>query len=210
MKQVRNAGQNTPQVKKWFRLIFFVGAIFLFAGCDLVPLHMRDQARYDPLEKSEFFEDGLASRPVVANTVAQGHLRIDTHFYEGRVNGELVAQFPEQVLAEDTRALLEQGQTKYNIYCAPCHSQVGDGQGMIVQRGAVQPNSFHLPSVRSQPVGYYYDVMTNGFGRMYSYASRIDPADRWAIVAYIRALQFSQNANIDEIPDLDMSDLTGE
>ena len=157
---------------------------------------MADQPRYDPLEKSEFFSDGLASRQLVANTVARGQLKEDEQLYTGKVNGEYAQTFPFPV----TQEVLERGQERYNIYCAPCHSELGDGKGMIVQRGFPQPTSFHTDRLREAAPGYYFDVMTNGFGVMYSYASRVKPEDRWAIVAYIRALQLSQNATLEDVP----------
>lgn len=170
------------------------------AGCDVVPLHMRDQPRYDPLEPSTLFEDGLASRHLPANTVPRGEwgeMMLDEEFFTGKNGDEFVAEIPLEV----TREVLLRGQERYNIYCSPCHSRVGDGQGIIVQRGFLQPSSFHTQRLREQPAGYFYDVITNGFGAMYSYAARVHPEDRWAIVAYIRALQFSQNVPLDSLPE---------
>ena len=123
----------------------------------------------------------------------------DEPFYTGRQNGEFIDIIPIEV----NREVLLRGQERFNIYCSPCHGLVGNGQGMVVQRGFKQPNSFHTDQVRSQPDGYFYDVMTNGFGVMYSYAARVHPEDRWAIVAYIRALQFSQNVPLDSLPTED-------
>ncbi len=125
-----------------------------------------------------------------------GRIILDDRLYTGRVNEEYAESIPLPV----TREFLLRGQERYNIFCAPCHSRVGDGQGMIVQRGFPQPPSFHSERLRGEPVGYYYDVITNGFGVMYSYASRREPRDRWAIVAYIRALQLSQNSNLEDLP----------
>lgn len=187
------------------KLVLLVAIFMFLSACDIVPLHMRDNARYEPFEQSTFFEDGLAMRPVVANTVARGDLRTDELLYEGRIDGELANVFPFEI----TEDILLQGQERYNIYCAPCHGRVGDGTGMIVQRGMRQPVSFHSERLRSESVGYYYDVITNGFGVMYSYASRIPVEDRWAIVAYVRALQRSQNADISDVPEIDLPQLDG-
>jgi hypothetical protein len=158
---------------------------------------MHDQPRYEPLEQSGFFANGMASRPSVEGTVARGQLRIDSHLYEGRVNGELVDTFPFAISAE----VLARGQERYNIYCSPCHDHLGYGQGMIVRRGLRPPPSFHIDRLRQLPVGHYYDVITNGLGAMYSYSERLRPEDRWAIVAYVRTLQLSQNIAIDDVPE---------
>lgn len=190
-------------------IIFLLVAGWLTTGCDLVPLHMRDQARYDPLEASTLFEDGLAARPIPANTVPRGEwgqIKLNEPFYTGQVDGEFVTEFPMPV----TREVLERGQERYDIFCAPCHSRVGDGQGMIVQRGFPRAPSFHTDRLRQEPHGYYYDVITNGFGRMYSYEARIHPEDRWAIVAYVRALQFSQNAPLEAVPAEERQKLESE
>jgi mono/diheme cytochrome c family protein len=157
---------------------------------------MHDQPRYEPLEASTFFKDGRASRPQVPGTIARGQLKIDEHLYWGRMAGKPVETFPFPI----TKEILARGQQRYNIYCAPCHARIGDGNGIIVQRGMRQPPSFHIQRLREAPVGYYFDVVTNGFGAMYSYADRVAVHDRWAIVAYIRALQLSQNATLEDIP----------
>lgn len=171
--------------------------------------HMHEQPRYEPMEQSTFFADGLVARPVPANTIPRGkwgQIQLNEHLYTGKVGGEFATTFPITV----DEALLARGQARYNIFCAPCHSRVGDGQGMIVQRGFVQPSSFHIDRLRDEPVGYYYDVISNGFGAMYSYDSRIPPEDRWAIVAYIRALQLSQNARLENVPDSERPSLDAQ
>jgi hypothetical protein len=155
---------------------------------------MHDQPRFEPLEASPFFANGMASRPRVAGTVARGHLKTDTHFYAGKVKDQLVTTFPYPV----TDTIMARGRERYNIYCAPCHDQLGLGNGIIVQRGFRQPPSFHIDRLRSEPVGHFIDVISNGLGSIYGYSERIKAADRWAIVAYIRALQLSQNVSIDE------------
>jgi mono/diheme cytochrome c family protein len=166
---------------------------------------MHDQPRHEPLEGSAFFQDGRASRPLVEGTVAREHLRLDDHFYTGKVGGEVVKTFPFAM----TKDVLARGQERYNIYCSPCHDQMGTGQGMIVQRGFRAPPSYHIDRLREAPVGYFFDVITNGFGAMYSYADRISPQDRWAIIAYIRALQLSQNATLDDAPTEKRQELLG-
>ncbi|MDE2728303.1 MAG: cytochrome c [Gemmatimonadota bacterium] len=160
---------------------------------------MHDQPRAEPFEESDFFGDRRSVRPAVEGTIARGHLRLDEHFYTGKIDGALATTFPSTVTIE----MLKRGQERYDIYCAPCHSKTGDGLGMIVQRGMKQPESFHSQRLLDVEVGHYFDVVTNGFGTMYSYEERIDPADRWAIAAYIRALQMSQGANLAELPESD-------
>ena len=132
----------------------------------------------------------------IANTVARGTLHADTHFYEGKVNGELADTFPIVV----DEGVMQRGRERFNVFCSPCHGRTGKGDGMVVQRGMRAPSSFHVDRVRDMPPGYFFDVITNGFGAMQDYAAQITPSDRWAIVAYIRALQTSQNATIDDVP----------
>lgn len=179
-------------MRNYFKLL----PLFFLFGTTACRQDMHDQPRYEPLERNAFFEDGRASRPLVEGTVARGQLRLDDHFYTGKVNGELVTTLPFAA----TKEVLERGQQRYNIFCSPCHDQIGTGRGMIVQRGFRQPSSFHIDRLRQAQAGYFFDVMTNGFGTMYSYADRITPKDRWAIVAYIRALQLSQNAALEDVP----------
>jgi hypothetical protein len=164
---------------------------------------MRDQPRVDPLEASSFFQDGLASRPLVKGTVARGQLRIDDHFYEGKVDGKLAEKFPRPVTVD----FLSRGRERFNIFCAACHDRVGTGDGMVVRRGFPRPPSFHTERLRAQPVGDIYDVITNGYGRMPDYRDQIPVADRWAIVAYVRALQLSQYALRDELTAQDLQEL---
>ncbi|HET6881280.1 MAG TPA: cytochrome c [Pirellulales bacterium] len=160
-------------------------------------LDMYDEPRFEPLEASTFFDDGTSARPLVAGTVARGDLREDEAFYTGKVAGKYVTELPLDL----NRELLERGQERFNIYCSPCHGRVGDGNGMIVQRGFRRPPSFvSTDRLLNAPVGHFYDVISNGFGAMPSYASRVEPRDRWAIVAYIRALQRSQNGSVDDVP----------
>lgn len=154
---------------------------------------MADQPHHEPLEASNFFDDGLASRPLVPGTVARGHLQINDALYTGRVNGRLVEEIPLEV----NEALLERGQNRFNIYCSVCHGQVGNGAGMIPQRGFRRPPSYHTPQLRGAPAGHFFQVITKGHGAMPSLAHQIPPNDRWAIVAYVRALQLSQYAQPD-------------
>ena len=167
--------------------------LFVLAGCRS---DMQDQPRFIPLRKSDFYEDQRSSRPVIVGTVARGQLRDDTYFYTGMIGKDAGNVMPFPV----TRQVLARGQERYNIYCSPCHSEVGDGNGMIVQRGYRRPPSYHIDRLRNAPLGHFFDVITNGFGAMPDYASQVQPADRWAIIAYIRALQYSQNAPAGSVP----------
>jgi mono/diheme cytochrome c family protein len=164
---------------------------------------MNDQAKYKPLAASDFFADGRAARPPVPGTVARGELREDTHLYMGKVNGVLVATFPFPM----DRKALARGRERYDIYCAPCHDRVGNGNGMIVRRGYKQPPSLHVDRLRDAPVGHFYDVITNGLGAMPDYSAQISVADRWKIVAYVRALQLSQRAAPGDVPPGEMEKL---
>ena len=163
------------------------------AGCRQ---DMHDTPRYEALEASDFFADGRASRLPVANTVARGQLRQDSHLYEGKVDGQLADAFPMPV----TAAVMARGQERFNVFCSPCHGRTGQGNGMIVQRGFRAPPSSHEDRLRNAPVGYFFDVMTHGFGAMQDYSAQVPVADRWAIAAYIRALQYSQNATVADVP----------
>jgi hypothetical protein len=177
-----------------YLIILFIFVWAVITGCRQ---DMHDQPRFEPLEKNNFYADGRSSRPVIAGTVARGQLNIDDHFYKGKVNGELVATFPFPI----TKEVLSRGRERFNIFCTPCHGALGYGNGMIVQRGFRPPPSFHIQRLREAPVGHFFDVMTNGLGAMYDYRDKVAPADRWAITAYIRTLQFSQNAAIEDVPE---------
>jgi len=168
-------------------------ASLLGAGCRQ---DMHDQPRYKPLARSDFFDDRRTSRPLLAGTVARGQLHEDTAFYQGKQGQAFVAAFPLPVDA----ALVARGRQRFQIYCTPCHGQIGSGDGMVVKRGYRQPPTFHQDRLRSAKPGYFFDVITNGFGAMPDYAAQIPAADRWAIVAYLRALQLSQYASIDDVP----------
>ena len=166
--------------------ISILAATLVAAGCRN---DKHNQPRYKPLASTTFFDDGRASRPTIDDTVARGQLRLDPARYTGKENGKDIDYFPIQI----TRADVARGQERFNIYCSPCHGRLGDGHGMIVSRGLRQPPSYHDDRLRNAPVGHFFDVMTNGYGAMYSYASRVAVDDRWRIVSYIRALQLSQN-----------------
>lgn len=163
---------------------------------------MHNQPKYIPLRSSAFWDDGMGSRTQIPGTVARGQLRADVYYYTGKNGVKEGDRFPFPI----TQAVLERGQERYNIYCTPCHSRVGDGNGMIVQRGyAKAANLIGDQRIVTAPVGHYYDVITNGWGAMPDYKSQVAPADRWAISAYIRVLQMSQNASMADVP-ADMRD----
>jgi mono/diheme cytochrome c family protein len=176
------------------RWILGVGAICLLStiGCN----DMDQEPKYKPLAPSELFADGRSARVPPADTVARGDLRLDDHLYTGKVNGKDVDTFPFPI----TKEILERGHQRFDIFCSVCHGRLGDGQGMIVKRGFPPPPSYHIARLRDAPVGHFYDVITNGYGVMYSYSDRIPVKDRWAIIAYIRALQLSQNATLSDVP----------
>jgi mono/diheme cytochrome c family protein len=165
---------------------------------------MHDGPRYRPLRASQFFTDGSSARTLVANTVSRNPLADgDELLYTGKIAGTLANAFPMPI----TAAVLARGQERYNIFCAPCHGRTGQGDGMIVQRGMRKPPSFMEDRLRSAAAGYFFDVMTHGFGAMQDYAAQIPVEDRWAIVAYERALQFSQHAAVNDVPDDKRADL---
>jgi mono/diheme cytochrome c family protein len=176
----------------------------LLTGCRQ---DMQDQPKYIPLRPSSFFDDGRSARPLVEGTVARGHLDADAAFYTGKADGKLVDALPFPV----TRAVLERGEERFNIYCSPCHDLLGTGKGMIFRRGFNRPppQSYHIDRLRQAPVGYFFDVITNGLGAMQDYAAQIEPRDRWAIVAYIRVLQLSQNASVNDVPPEARAELKG-
>ena len=166
---------------------------------------MHDQPRFEPLEKSAFFDDGRSARPRVPGTVARGEREPDELLLTGKQDGELAASFPFPV----TREVLERGRERFEIYCAPCHDRAGTGQGVVVQRGLKQPPSLHVERLRNAPAGHFFDVITRGFGAMTDLADRIETRDRWAIVAYVRALQLSQSATLEDVPAPERERLRG-
>jgi cbb3-type cytochrome c oxidase subunit III len=167
--------------------------IAITAGCRI---DMHIQPYYRPFAKSDFFADDRSARMPVEGTVARGDLREDTYLYTGKIGSNLGDYMPFPV----TKEVLDRGRERYNIYCAPCHGRVGDGNGFIPTRGFRQPPSFHIDRLRNVPIAYLFDVDTNGYGVMPDYAAQIAPRDRWCIAAYIRALQLSQNAPASDVP----------
>jgi mono/diheme cytochrome c family protein len=170
------------------------------AGCRQ---DMHDQPKYVPLRQSTFFGDQRSSRPLVDGTVARGQLNDDPLLHTGKLNGSDATVFP---FAVDEK-VMARGQERFNIYCSPCHGRTGQGDGMIVRRGFRRPPTFHQDRLRTAPVGQIFDVITKGFGAMPDYASQIPAADRWAIIAYLRALQLSEHATIDDVPAAERSRL---
>src|SRR5271156_4348492 len=177
------------------RFAFATAALSLLVGVGCRQ-DMHDQPKFFPQRGTDFYADGRSVRPQVENTVARNQLREDSYFYTGLVNGKEGDGMPFPATLE----VLERGQERYNVYCAPCHSRVGNGIGMIVQRGYMKAGSFHSARLESAPLGHFFHVISNGYGAMPDYASQITPEDRWAIVAYIKALQLSQMAAQADVP----------
>jgi mono/diheme cytochrome c family protein len=169
------------------------GCLLSSAGCRQ---NMHNQHKLEPYEANNFFDDGQGARPIPAHTVARGDLREGSTYTGLDAANKPVAEMPFPV----TREILVRGQERFNVFCSPCHGRLGDGRGMIVRRGYKQPTSFHDPRLRASQVGYFFSVMTDGFGVMPSYAPQIPVHDRWAIAAYVRALQYSQNARLADLP----------
>lgn len=186
-----------------FVLTLGVAVAILDAGCDQA---MSDQPHRGPLAPSAFFSDGRSSRPQVPGTVAQGELRLDDHLYRGVVGTEPADTFPFPV----TREVLARGRERFDIFCSPCHDRTGGGRGMIVARGYARPPSYHIDRLRAAKLGHFFEVITHGFGAMPDYGSQIPARDRWAIIAYLRALQASQDARPEEVPPEELRRLEGE
>jgi len=176
-----------------FAAMSAVAATLVLAGCRQ---DMQDQPKFFPQRGTDFYADGRSVRPQVENTVARNQLHEDGYFYTGLVNGKEGDGMPFPATME----VLERGQERYNVYCTPCHSRVGNGIGMIVQRGYSKAGSFHSARLEAAPLGHFFHVISNGYGSMPDYSAQIVPADRWAIVAYIRALQLSQKATQADVP----------
>ena len=194
-RSLRKGGiPRTPQVWDFLTCGLLLAAVALLSACRI---DMHVQPRQNPLSRSDFFADQRSERPPVEGAVARGQLREDTYFYTGKLGNSPGDYMPFPV----TKEVLDRGRERYNIYCAPCHSRVGDGNGFVPSRGfARKPPSYHIARLQKAPLGYFYDVITNGFGIMPDYASQIAPEDRWKIVAYVRALQLSQNATMADVP----------
>jgi hypothetical protein len=201
-----------------FKLLLILNSSFLILNLASCRQDMQDQPKYLPYRGSEIFPDSLSSRNLVEGTVPRGYLREDQVMYTGKTDAPVakaandtsktavsndVNEFPFPI----TREVLDRGEERYNIYCSPCHGVLGDGKGMIANRGFQGPVSFHQDRLRTAPLGHFFDVITNGFGRMPDYSMQIPPHERWAVIAYIRALQLSQNANVGDIPPADMQNL---
>ncbi len=199
---MKNSLQPNPSRLARTRAMLCVAALTILVGGCRQDMHI--QPKYLPYQETPFFADGRDERPVVPGTVARGHLRLDELLYTGKEDGEVADKFPFPM----TRADIERGRQRYNIYCTPCHAYTGNGNGMIVQRGFPAPPSFHIDRLRTAPAGHFYQVMTDGYGSMYSYAARVEPEDRWRIAAYIRVLQLSQHATIDDVPEAERQKLT--
>jgi len=183
-----------PGLTSRLRIVVACGLALLSGAACRQDMH--NQPKIKAYREADFFADRRGMRPIPENTVARGFLNDDDHLFTGKVNGQFTDEFPFQV----TRAVLQRGHDRFEIYCTPCHGQTGMGNGMVVQRGFRPPPSFHTDQIRKQTVGYWYDVMTNGFGAMPPYRAQVAPEDRWAIAAYIRALQLSQRATTADVP----------
>jgi mono/diheme cytochrome c family protein len=170
-----------------------VAAVFFAAGCRQ---DMHDAPRYEAYEANQLDPNFQAARIPPAGTVARGLLRDDEALYTGKVNGMNVERVPFALSHAD----LQRGRERYTIYCTPCHGELGDGNGMVVQRGLRQAASYHQDRLRQERIGYFFDVITNGFGAMQGYAEQVPVRDRWLIAAYVRALQYSQNASVNDVP----------
>lgn len=178
-------------------LLLLVGGL---AGCRQ---DMHDAPRYDPYEASAVFPNGSSARPLVEGTVARSDVLDDDLLTTGKINGQVADEFPFPI----TRADLDRGQERFNIYCSLCHGRTGEGNGMVVQRGYRQPPSYHIDRLRQAPVGHFFDVMTNGFGVMPDYRTQVPTADRWRIAAYIRALQLTEHGAVTDVPAADLQKL---
>ena len=182
------------------RLLVLCVLCGVFVGCRQ---DMHDQPKYRPYRRSDFFGDERSARPQVAGTVARGQLQEDAVLVSGKSGTAFVDTLPMPV----DEGLIRRGQERYRIYCIPCHGESGDGRGMIVRRGFNPPPPYYSEELRQQPIGHFFDVMTRGYGTMYSYATRVPPRDRWAIAAYIRVLQLSQHAEVAALSEEDKNKL---
>lgn len=190
-------------MKKILLIAFsFLSIVFVFScrgwTTDKPPYHlnpnMDTQPKYKPYRESKFFSDKRDMRPIEPGTVARGHAKLDPHYNEGKVRGRLATSFPEGFKVD--QKTLQKGQMKFDVYCAPCHSRTGDGNGMVGRRMTIKPTTFHSDYLHQMPHGHFFDVITNGIRTMPAYGSQVPVEDRWAIVAYIRALQISQKPDL--------------
>jgi hypothetical protein len=207
------------KVKNKARFLVFAFLLFTFSFATACRYDMQDQPRYKAYKKSDFFSDKKAMRDLPDGTVPRGFLRDNKAFFTGKkenadlnapvqsttdaTGNTVVTSFPNDITEFPmpvTKELIDRGQDRFNIYCIVCHGPTGSADGMVVRRGFPKPPTYHDDRLRNAPVGHFFDVMTNGWGKMNSYASQVPPADRWAIAAYIRTLQISQNPNEIKIP----------
>jgi mono/diheme cytochrome c family protein len=182
------------------RPIIALMAVSVFAACRP---DMANQPKAKPLSESDFFSNQANARPIPAHAVERGGARENAAFYTGLTNGTYVTQLPVKLTPE----LLARGQQRFDAMCAECHDRTGSGNGMVVQRGFPQPPSLHADRLRNAPIGHFFDVITNGYGVMYPYAARVEPRDRWAIAAYIRALQLSHHAEASALTPAEQKEL---
>jgi mono/diheme cytochrome c family protein len=199
----RSLDRGKPNARAWVLAALWLAG--LCAGCRL---DMHVQPRYNPYDATDFFGDGQSARQPVVGTFPRGELTLGPQelVYTGKVNGQPSEAFPFPV----TQEVVKRGHERFNVFCSPCHGFAGDGDGMIVQRGFRRPPSFHEDRLRAAPAGHFFDVITNGFGAMYPYGYRVPPRDRWAIIAYVRALQLSRQASIDDVPEGERQKLLGQ
>jgi mono/diheme cytochrome c family protein len=187
-------GNTMTQIRR-AAMVGALASLSMLTACG-IRLDMHDQPKFKPLRKNDFYADARASRPLVEGTVARGQLGNDELFYTGKINNQEADQFPYPV----TQQMIERGRERFNIYCSPCHSRVGDGNGMIVQRGFKKPPDYTEDKLMKAPVGHFVNVMTNGFGSMSEYKSQLSISDRWAVAAYIRALQLARKGTAADVP----------
>jgi mono/diheme cytochrome c family protein len=195
-----NFGRAAGPARQLRRLGLVVAMVAGLAGCRQ---DMHDAPRYDPLEASPVFAGGASAQPLVEGTVAREDVVDDDLLTTGKVDGQVANEFPFPI----TRADLDRGQQRFNIYCSPCHGRTGEGNGMVVQRGYRQPPSYHIDRLRQAPVGHFFDVMTNGFGVMPDYRAQVPADDRWRIAAYVRALQLTQEGTTADVPAAELQKL---
>lgn len=184
-------------------VIAILPLLFLMAACRQ---DMQDQPKYKPLGANRFFADGRDARPTPAGTIARDELNNTDAFHTGSANGEFLDTIPLKVDLQ----LLRRGQERFDIYCSPCHGRTGDGNGMVAQRGFKIPADLHTDRLRSVPPGYIYQVIKNGYGAMGDYGDQIPVNDRWAIVAYVKALQLSRDAPLNDVPEAQRGHLSAE
>jgi Cytochrome C oxidase, cbb3-type, subunit III len=185
---------------RWFALMAGLTTLSLVAACRR---DMQVQPKYVSLSPSAFFADNRSARPIPAHTISRGHLNDNDAFHTGAMNGVFLDTIPMPI----TRQLLDRGQQRFDIFCTPCHGPLGDGDGMVARRGFKVPANFHTDRLRHAPPGYLFQVISNGYGAMPDYVNQIHVADRWAIIAYIRALQLSQDAAVADVPAQDRKKL---